>query len=146
MFWVVEIGYLLILTLIKASIILLFGRIFATPGWQKIVRYSMMFFVAKVTAFMFPLIFQCSPINSIWNRNIQGSCINVTSIGYAGAVFSIIEDLIILALPIRTLWGLQIAKTKRFVVAGMFSIGSLYVLLLFFYALIWCSLCCPAPV
>lgn len=85
----------------------------------------MIFFAAKIVAFIFPLLLQCNPVSAVWDRSIDGHCINVTAIGYVGAGISITEDLIILALPLPTLWRLQISKTKRLVVAFMFSIGSL---------------------
>lgn len=109
----------------KASIVFLYLRIFETPGWVKLTKYAMVFFAAKVIAFFFPLIFQCHPLPAIWDPNVDGVCLSVPAISYAGAALSITEDIILLILPIPTLWKLQLDKPKKMLVALLFSVGSL---------------------
>lgn len=124
-FWAVEIGYLINITLIKISMMLLYGRIFETLGWQRLVRYTMIICVVKVIAFLFPLIFQCQPINAIWDSSVKASCLDVTAISFVGTGISISEDLIFLVLPIPTLWGLKLDRARRILLIGLFSVGSL---------------------
>lgn len=120
-----EIGYLLNITLLKVSIMLLFSRIFETPLWHRMTQAALIFFALKVIAFLFPLIFQCNPLEAAWNPSVDGQCLSVAAMGFAGAGFSITEDLIYLVLPIPTLWKLQLGKTKRIWLTVLFGIGSL---------------------
>lgn len=125
MFWVEEIGYLFNVTILKASIMLLYGRIFETPGWRRAMQWFIIFSVCKTIAFLFPLVFQCKPIHAIWDPNAMGNCLNISAIGFAGAGFSITEDIIFLIIPIPTLWHLQLDRKKRLLLILLFSIGSL---------------------
>jgi hypothetical protein len=85
----------------------------------------MAFIASHGVAFVIVLIFQCQPISSIWDRTITGKCVDLTAVGYSGAVFSIVEDLVILVLPISELNTLSFTMKKRISLMLMFSIGSL---------------------
>jgi hypothetical protein len=85
----------------------------------------MAFIVLHGTGFIVALLFQCTPINSIWNRNVTGKCINLEAIGFAGAAGSIFEDLVILVLPVSELKDLSLGTKRRLSLVFMFSIGSL---------------------
>ncbi|OAA73020.1 integral membrane protein [Akanthomyces lecanii RCEF 1005] len=124
-FWAMEVGYLFNINLIKASIMLLYGRTFETTGWQTFVRYSLLFIAARTVAFMFPLIFQCKPLRAIWDPEVDGVCLNVSAIGFAGAACSIIQDFVLMIAPIPTLWRLQLPKTQRILLAVLFGFGSM---------------------
>lgn len=120
-----EIGYLFNITLLKVSIMLLFSRIFETPVWHRMTQAVLIFFALKVIAFLFPLIFQCNPLEAVWDPSVHGQCLSIGAIGFAGAGLSITEDLVLLVLPIPTLWRLQLGLTKRIWLIVLFGIGSL---------------------
>lgn len=71
---------------------------------------------------------QCVPVDSIWNLKKEGKCVNSTGLVYAGAVLSIVEDIVIIALPIPELRGLNLSLRKRIALILMFALGSLYAL------------------
>lgn len=83
------------------------------------------FLIGHGLIFLGLVIFQCTPIASVWNRNLESKCLHLTAIGYAGAVFSIVEDIAILILPIPELLKLQLGGRKKAALLFMFSIGSL---------------------
>ncbi|WDK20004.1 heterokaryon incompatibility protein [Colletotrichum graminicola] len=64
------------------------------------------------------------PIESNWDRYIEGRCFNVTAIVYAGAACSILEDLFLIVLPIPELLKLQLSSKKRIALVFMFALGS----------------------
>lgn len=119
-----EIGYLLNINLIKASIMLLYGRTFETNGLQTFVRYSLLFVAARTVIFLFLLIFQCRPMRAIWDPDVDGVCLNMSAIGFAGAACSIIQDFVLMIAPVPTLWRLELPKTKRLLLAVLFGFGS----------------------
>lgn len=70
---------------------------------------------------------QCIPISSTWDLGVKGKCINPTVVVFAGAGFSIFEDIVIMLLPVRELKGLNLALKRRLAVIFMLAFGSLYV-------------------
>lgn len=79
--------------------------------------------------FFFLVVFQCLPISSIWNKTItDAKCLPVSAlIGFTGAGLSIVEDFIILMLPLPVLWKLQMNTRKKIGVILLISIASLCV-------------------
>jgi len=118
-------SYVLVQVFAKVSILLLYHRVFPRPWFKIVCKIFMAFLFCHGLAYLLVLIFQCSPISSIWDRNITGTCVNITVVGYSGAIFSIIEDLAILILPISELNTLSFGIRKRVSLMLMFSIGSL---------------------
>ncbi|CRK36140.1 hypothetical protein BN1708_019928, partial [Verticillium longisporum] len=89
------------------------------------VRAFTAFLILHGLLFVLLVAFQCMPVSSVWDRsNDNRTCINMTAVGYAGAAFSIIEDLVIMALPIPELLKLQLTKKKKIALAIIFSLGS----------------------
>jgi hypothetical protein len=109
----------------KTSLLLLYHRIFTTPWFKMACKIGMVFLVTHGSAYIMVIVFQCKPIAFIWNKNLTGKCVDLPSVGLSGAVFSIIEDIVILVLPIHECKNLQIGKKKKWALALMFSLGSL---------------------
>ncbi|KAJ0325595.1 hypothetical protein COL5a_007406 [Colletotrichum fioriniae] len=125
LFYAVQQLYIMIQVFAKISILLFFSRIFPAKWFQLTVRYFIMFLLLHGLIFLLVIIFQCTPVSSVWDRsNPNRTCLNVTAIGYAGAVFSIVEDLVILVLPIPELVKLQLNIRKKIALGFMFSLGS----------------------
>ncbi|WQF86882.1 Putative extracellular membrane protein, CFEM [Colletotrichum destructivum] len=125
LFYVVQQLYILIQVFAKISILLFFSRIFPARWFQLTVRCFIAFLLIHGLVFLLVIVFQCTPISSTWDRsNPDRKCLNVTAIGYAGAVLSIVEDLVILVLPIPELVKLQLNIRKKIALGFMFSLGS----------------------
>jgi hypothetical protein len=65
------------------------------------------------------------PIPKLWDfaNELEGRCINVTVFFYFTSAFSILTDFWILALPIRTLLGIQRATREKVILIGIFLVG-----------------------
>ncbi|KAI1840419.1 hypothetical protein JX266_013386 [Neoarthrinium moseri] len=130
MFYVVEIIYTWIKLIAKVSIIMLFMRVFTGTGhgnnrWFRWACYACLGYCAiSLTTFTFVIAFQCQPVETIWNRFVSGKCIDVNAIGYSGAIMSVVEDLVLMILPISELRKLQIGGRKRIGVRIMFALAS----------------------
>lgn len=109
------------------SILLLYLRIFPSPRFRLILTIAMTLMTCHGLAFLFAVAFQCYPVNSIWNRELPGQCLNLRALIYTGAGFSIFEDFAIMFLPVFELKGLNLGRRKRIALAFMFALGSLYV-------------------
>ncbi|RSL97645.1 hypothetical protein CDV31_012923 [Fusarium ambrosium] len=123
-FYVTQILYILIQVSAKASLLAFYSRVFTSRGFRIAVWSAAAFLVGHGIIFLGLVIFQCTPISSIWNRNLENKCLNLTAIGYAGGVFSIVEDIVIFIMPIPELWKLQLGGRKKAALLFMFSIGS----------------------
>ncbi|KAI2637750.1 hypothetical protein GGS26DRAFT_426104 [Hypomontagnella submonticulosa] len=113
--------------LIKANVLLEWIRIFVPLGsrgfiyWTCIVLIciNFLFYTAGLIAFNLT----CIPHEKIWNRTIPGRCIDSRSIDIASATLSFILDLVILLLPQRIIWGLNMSSKKKLGVGSMFIFG-----------------------
>ncbi|KAH7067230.1 hypothetical protein BKA63DRAFT_570543 [Paraphoma chrysanthemicola] len=116
--------YVVTLSLVKASLIFLYLQIFQGRRFR-IVCYTVLGYIGlSALIIQFLTIFSCIPIQSFWNRDIKGKCLNVTAIGYANSANAILQDLIILLLPMPNLFRLKMKKWRKIVVAVMFAVGA----------------------
>jgi len=83
------------------------------------------FVIASGLAFIFAIIFQCSPVAGAWNKTLSSECIDVNALAFSNSGVSIAQDLVILFLPVSELASLQMSLRKKLSVLGMFSIGGL---------------------
>lgn len=119
--------YTLVIILTKASILLLYLRVFAPARtlriiihfnlWANVVFYIIGFFVTLLI---------CLPREALWNpyiRNIK--CLNAVAAELASAVFNVVSDFAILILPISMVWKLQMQRKKKLAVSAVFATGVL---------------------
>lgn len=70
---------------------------------------------------------QCRPLRSMWDFSVQGVCGNQHAGLLATGVGNITTDLLILSLPVPRVWNMQIARSSKAALTGIFGIGILYV-------------------
>lgn len=114
------------LAVTKISILALYLRLFP----YKSVRYAALAtigLIALSTAILFFMtVFSCHPVSFFWNKDIRGGkCLNVNKLAYANSAMSIIQDLIIVAIPLPVLAKLNMGMKKKIGVGVMFTLGSL---------------------
>lgn len=122
--YALSIFYIGVQSMSKISLLLLFKRIYPSPRFRLCCEAGIIFVTLHCVAFTISIIFQCSPINSYWDHRIKRKCLNSTAIGYAGAVFSILEDFVILGMPIPQLLRLQVKTGQKIALILLFSVGS----------------------
>lgn len=70
--------------------------------------------------------FQCIPLAFFWDRTISGGrCFDIQQFFHAQALPGFILDIIIMILPMSTIWNLKLPMIKRFALLGIFAIASL---------------------
>lgn len=130
--------YTLISGLIKVSICLLYLRVF--PNIRVICLGTIAFVTAMSVAIILATIFQCSPIDAVYNEQKYENytCFASIPFWYATAALSLVTDIWILLLPLKTVLGLHLGTRKRVIITGLLSLGSLYVqgVILILYALV----------
>lgn len=124
-----EIFYFASLSFNKISLLLFILRVFPDRQFRRIVFIVCGLCVGYGVSFVFATAFQCNPINHSWlqvDSTHLGACNNINIQGWMSAVCNIIIDLIIIVLPLRNLYGLQIQLKKKIMIMFMFSLGILY--------------------
>ena len=124
-FWIAQIPYKIVVCLNKVSVILLYLRIFISPNFRWVCYAALAIVVASGIATTFATIFQCFPIEKSWNKNLHGTCIDSPKFWLANAVLNVSTDVLVLALPIREVFKLQLKLQERIMLCSVFLLGGL---------------------
>ncbi|KZM22705.1 hypothetical protein ST47_g6127 [Ascochyta rabiei] len=116
--------YIIILCMIKISLVLFYLEIFKARRFQITAYVFIGFMVANSFAIFCVTILACNPIPSFWNRNIKGKCIDIQAGAYANSASAIIQDIILLILPLAFVKHLQMRRSRKVAVGFMFCIGT----------------------
>ena len=120
-----QLVYYTCLTAIKSSILLLYHRLFTTPRFRLAVKVVGAMVIAWWIGVGMASVFQCWPISYSWTRMPPGRCINLNQFSIWNAVTNIVIDAVILIMPIRIIWHLQIPQRKKVAISGIFLLGIL---------------------
>lgn len=124
-FYVLQMLYIFVLISAKSSICCFYSRVFTNnKRFRRVTTGVMVFLLTHGLMFFFLVTFQCLPIVAIWNRRIEGRCLDYAALGYGGAAVSIFEDLILFIIPIPELMKLQLCRKKKLALVFMFSVAS----------------------
>ncbi|KAK4176959.1 hypothetical protein QBC36DRAFT_141369 [Triangularia setosa] len=79
--------------------------------------------IAWAIIFTFVLTFLCDPIEQQWTLQRIGRCMDQILVLKCVIMTNILTDLMIIVLPMWTVWQLQMRTTEKVAVAGCFAIG-----------------------
>ena len=120
--------YDLTMGFLKLAILFQLLHIFApirTSGLNRAIRIIMVALVLfYLTCFMLRVL-ACIPRKKIWDPFTPGTCINSSAVILSSAVFNSISDFLVLFLPIRSVWQLQIPTRKKWGISTVFATGAL---------------------
>ncbi|KAJ5177103.1 uncharacterized protein N7482_002980 [Penicillium canariense] len=129
-FFIAQVPYKVALGFTKASIVLLYLRIFITETFQRVGKAYLAVIAAWTTASVLVTIFQCVPIEASWNKDITNNrCVDKDSWWYAFAAINTITDFSIAILPIPPIRHLKLSKRDRIGLFCVFGVGALYVVI-----------------
>jgi hypothetical protein len=79
------------------------------------------------TGIFFSLIFACKPLAASWDPMLLPTaiCVNRGAIYIATAVMGIVTDVMLMAIPIPTIWGLQMPTKQKIGLTAIFAVGSM---------------------
>lgn len=128
LFFIDELFYTLTLSLLRVSLLFFLMRVFPTPKFTIICWITMACVVTSGLIVIFMTAFQCIPVHFNWDGwtgEYVGAyrCLNVNALSYAAAASGILQDLVILILPLPVIARLNMALRKRLMTALMFSLG-----------------------
>lgn len=128
MFYINRIFYSPTILAAKLTILLQLKRIFVPTKcglvfWliQTLVWLNVSFYLANVLS----VIFQCSPVHKAWNKSIQGTCVDTNLNLIVTGAINVLSDVLILLLPLWTIWHLKLPIQKKLSVSVAFAAGIL---------------------
>ena len=124
LFWIDETFYIVVLMLTKVSILIFYLRVFPSRGFQITGKTVLGFVVLSGSVILLCQLLQCLPVQFNWDKSIRGAkCINVNALTYAHASINIIQDILILALPVPWILRLKLQLNQKIGLVIMFQVG-----------------------
>ena len=68
-------------------------------------------------------IWECTPRAKIWDKSIEGTCIDVAALLDADGVFNTLSDIFIMVVPVKALWKLQMKTSRKVGISLLFTVG-----------------------
>ncbi|KAK2056604.1 integral membrane protein [Colletotrichum caudatum] len=122
-FYVAQIFYKITINLTKASILLLYLRIFVQRYFRILCHVLLSIILTYMVATSASSIWQCTPVPRAWDKSIPGTCISLTINWYANAVFSIATDILIMVLPQHVIWQSKLPTNQKRALMIIFALG-----------------------
>lgn len=110
----------------KISICLFLLRLSQFNKVKRVLHGLIVFLVVTHLALFFLTVFQCSPVDKVWNIDDPGKCFSeemVMNILIAQGVFSFLTDFICAAFPIVLLRNLKIKKQSKIALCCLMGLG-----------------------
>ena len=116
-------SYLWTLAALKLSQLFLYMRVFAIhiKNW---ILAGIAIVIIWAIVFTFIFIFLCNPIKQQWSLERIGHCMDQIFVLKALIATNVLTDLFVFALPIRSVWKLQMRKTEKLAVLSCFALGA----------------------
>ncbi|PYH45988.1 uncharacterized protein BP01DRAFT_397924 [Aspergillus saccharolyticus JOP 1030-1] len=120
-------AYLVIAATVKASLLLFIMRLFPTRSVHLVGRGLLWLIAAFTLSGTLALVFQCRPVRAAYDKTVADATCYPTQTSYAilmmQGVTMFVLDVIILGLPMPSIWKLQMPIQKRLWVLGLLGIG-----------------------
>ncbi|KAF4461670.1 integral membrane [Fusarium albosuccineum] len=125
-----EFVYGTVLCTIKAGILLMYYRIFPTRS-MKIGGYVLGgLTLAWWIGIVFTSIFQCTPVNKAWEPFMEGGkCLDKNKFFIGNSIPNIVVDAMIISLPVFEVSKVQVPRSQKIAIAGIFLLGGLIVVI-----------------
>ncbi len=110
----------------KISICLFLLRLSQFNKLKRVLYGLILFLIVTHLALFFLNVFQCSPVDKVWNLDDPGKCFSqqmVMNILIAQGVFSFLTDFICAAFPIVLLRNLKIRKRSKIALCSLMGLG-----------------------
>lgn len=125
-FYASELIWAASIVIIKLSILLLYIRLFGRLRYIRLWAYWLSIFsVCWGIMVILGCSFQCRPLRFIWDKSINGTCINVGLFFILGSAPNVLTDFLVLALPLPAVLALQTSRGQKISLVGIFMLGSM---------------------
>ncbi|RYP26302.1 hypothetical protein DL767_008097 [Monosporascus sp. MG133] len=113
--------YVVTLAATKASVLCFYLRVFAVTNVARASKWLLGFCVVWALTFMLAPILICRPVSAHWTG--LGKCGDLVPLIEWSIITNIASDLVIMWLPMPSIWSLQARKTDKMSVMACFALG-----------------------
>lgn len=85
------------------------------------ITLNIMYYAAAIVSVQF----YCIPREKIWDRWLPGQCLDRKSLDTSTGCFNVLFDIILLLMPQRVIWKLQLSTKRKLGISFVFSMGLL---------------------
>lgn len=122
-----ELFYNPVLALVKASVLVFLLRLGGHKRSIRMAIYALNTVNAMLAIAIFLVtLFKCTPIDSVWEPEVKGTCVN-TIYYLITAVITVVTDILVLLLPFWIFLGLKMKTKVKAAVIAIFTLGIGYV-------------------
>ena len=114
----------LAITIVKLSALDLFIKLFPNRRFHQIVYVVMALIASYGIAYTITTLASCVPFAYNWDKTIEGgTCIDTSRYYTAQTIIGVVFDFIVVCLPMRIVWGLQMRLQKKIYLTCIFGMG-----------------------
>jgi len=128
LFWfnITSIEYGIEIMVTKLTILCIYRRVFVPHRWS-VFDIVLRAFEAILIMFYFAItcvkIWECHPRARIWNKALPGTCVDVSKLLNTSGLFNFITDVLILLVPVKSVWNLKMTRKRKVQVVLIFTFG-----------------------
>lgn len=122
-----ELIYSVSISTVKISVLLFYLRVFVNGGLRIATKASLAFVVLWSVANILQVFLICRPFAKTYTIGMEGECGDQIASYISIGVFNIVTDVIIILLPLPTVWSLKMSTPTKLGLTGVFVVGLLYV-------------------
>lgn len=125
-FNIARIHYGITICIAKLAVLFLYRRVFSPyprSPFDITVITLVTLLILFYTATNLTKIWECVPREKIWNPSIPGHCIDISMLLNVSGIFNTVTDFIIVLLPVRAVWTLNMNLRKKVIVVLAFTFG-----------------------
>ncbi|KAK6063966.1 integral membrane protein [Seiridium cupressi] len=125
-FNVASIHYGITICIAKLAVLYLYRRVFSPHRWSPFdisIVFMIVLLILFYTAFNIVKIWECVLREKIFNPNIPGSCVDTPTLLNVSGIFNTVTDFIILLLPVKAVWKMNIKAKEKITVILAFTFG-----------------------
>lgn len=125
--WFNQLLLVIIMTLVKLSILISYLRFFTQPISRRLTWAMIALIVSWGLAYMIALFLACRPLKIYWEtfQYNPPNCIDQNASTFSFSITNLVTDLMVLVLPMRVLWMLQLPIRERLILIALMNIGLL---------------------
>jgi hypothetical protein len=122
-----ELMYATAISTIKLSILFFYLRVFVNRGLRMATIAALIFVSVWSIGNFLQVFLICRPFAKTYTPGMEGECGDQVASFIAIGSFNIITDVIILTLPLPTVWALKMSTPAKLGLTGVFLVGLMYV-------------------
>jgi hypothetical protein len=111
------------LTATKITFLLQYYRILGTGQMRMVIIIAFVLVALWSISQLLVVIFTCTPIHKFWLADTPGTCIPNLPFWYINAAGNIVTDVIVFVLPLPALGRLNLRKSQKIGLIGIFCLG-----------------------